>query len=107
MKCVFHRITESYRLEGSSGDHLVHPDNSPTPCPLTMPLSTTSPQFLNTSRDGDSTTSLGSLCHCSTALSEKKFFLISNLNLHWRNFTSHAITMLLLRIVKRQYMEDL
>jgi len=34
--------------------------------------------LLNTSRDGDSTTSLGSL-------SVKKFFLISNLNLLWQN----------------------
>jgi len=37
--------------------------------------------FLNTSRDGDSTTSLGSLFQCLTTLSVKKFFLISNLNL--------------------------
>jgi len=41
--------------------------------------------FLNTSGDGDSTTSLGSLFQCFTALSEKIFFLISNLKLPWRN----------------------
>ena len=46
-----------------------------------MSLSTTSTRFLNTSRDSDTTTSLGSLCHCSTTLSEQKSFLISNLNL--------------------------
>ena len=36
-------------------------------------------------RDGDSTTSLGSLFQCLTTLSVKKFFLISNLNLPWCN----------------------
>ena len=40
---------------------------------------------LNTSGDGDSTTSVGSLFHCLTTLSVKKFFLISNLNLPWHN----------------------
>jgi len=35
-----------------------------------MSLSTTSKWFLNTSRDGDSTTSLGGLFQCLTALSE-------------------------------------
>jgi len=35
---------------------------------------------LNASRDGDSNTSLGSPFQCLTTLSEKKFFLISNLN---------------------------
>ena len=56
-----------------------------TPYPLTMPLSATSTQLLNTSRDSDSTTSLGSLCQCTTTLSEKKCFLISNLKLPWHN----------------------
>lgn len=36
--------------------------------------------LLNTSRDGDSTTSLGSLLQCFTALSVKKFFLTSSRN---------------------------
>lgn len=31
------------------------------------------------SRDSDSTTSLGILCHCFITLSRKKYFLISNL----------------------------
>ena len=39
-----------------------------------MSLSTTSKQFLNTSRDGDSTTSLGSPFQCLTALNIKNFF---------------------------------
>jgi len=50
-----------------------------------MSLSTTSKQFLNKSRDGDSATSLGSLFWCLTTLSVNKFFLISNLNLLWHN----------------------
>jgi len=50
-----------------------------------MSLSTASKQLLNTFRDGDSTTSLGSLCHCLTTLDEKKFFLIHNPNLSWCN----------------------
>ena len=41
--------------------------------------------FFNTSRDGNSTMSLGSLFQCLTTLLEKKFFLTSNLNLPWRN----------------------
>ena len=50
-----------------------------------MSLSTTSKQFLNTSRDGDSTTSVWSLFQCLTTLFVKKCFLISNLNLSWHN----------------------
>ena len=52
---------------------------------LTTSLSATFTSFLNTSRDGDPTTSLGSLCQCLTTLSEKKCFLISNLKLPWYN----------------------
>jgi len=37
------------------------------------------------SRVDDSPTSLGSLCHCLTALSENKCFLISNLDFSWHN----------------------
>ncbi|KAK4817702.1 hypothetical protein QYF61_026392 [Mycteria americana] len=39
----------------------------------------------STPMDGDSTTSRGSLFQCLTTLSVKKFFLISSLNLPWRN----------------------
>ena len=39
-----------------------------------MSLSTTSKAFFNTFRNGDSTTSLGSLFQCLTILSVKKFF---------------------------------
>jgi len=48
-------------------------------------LSATTAQLLSASRDGDSTTFLGSLCQCFTALSEK-FFLTPNLSLSWHNF---------------------
>ena len=44
-----------------------------------MSLSAPSTSFLYISRDGDSTTSLGSLCHCIITLSKKNFFLTSNL----------------------------
>ena len=59
-----------------------------------MSVSATSPHFLNTFRNGDSTTYLGSLCQYFTTLSENKFFLISNLNFLWYNkvITSHSIT---------------
>ena len=55
-------------------------------CPLPTSLSATSPRFWNTSRDGDSPTPPEQLCHCITALSEKKFVLTSNLKgpcLNW------------------------
>jgi len=42
-----------------------------------MSLGATWPWFLNTSKDCDCTTSLGSLSQCIATLSEKKFFLIS------------------------------
>ena len=50
-----------------------------------MSLSTTFKCFLNTSRDSDSTTYLSSLFQCLTIFLEKKFFLMSNLNLPWHN----------------------
>ena len=50
-----------------------------------MSLSITSTLSLNTFRDSDPTTSLGSLFQCSTNPSEKECFLISNLNLPWCN----------------------
>ena len=56
-----------------------------------MSLSATSLQFLSTCRDGDPTTSLGSLCHCLTALLEKKFLLISNLTIPQCNLRPSAL----------------
>jgi len=50
-----------------------------------MSWSATPTRFSNLSRDGDSTTVLGSLVQCLTTLSIKKFFLIPNINLPWRN----------------------
>lgn len=41
-------------------------------------LGATSPRLCSTSRDGDPTITLGSLCHCITALPKKKCALISN-----------------------------
>ena len=81
-----HRLvhtTESLRMVKTSN---VKPNsNPPPPCPPTVSLSATSPRFLNTFRDGDPTTSLGILCQCLTALLEKKFLLVSKLNLSCRS----------------------
>ncbi|KAK4830944.1 hypothetical protein QYF61_014403 [Mycteria americana] len=46
-------------------------------------------------RDGDSTTSLGSLFQCFTTLSLKKLFLILNLNLPWCNLRPFLLVLLL------------
>ena len=48
-----------------------------------MSLSTTSKHFLDTYRDSDPATNLGSPLQHQTTFSENKFFLISNLNLPW------------------------
>ena len=53
----FQSITESLRLEKTSKTTRSNP-NPPPPCPLTASLGAPSLQYLSTSRDGDSTTSL-------------------------------------------------
>ena len=68
-------------------DHQVQPQPTPL-CPLNMSLSATSPQFLNTSKDSDST---ASLCQCISTLLEKKLFLMYSQNLSSRgDFTVSA-----------------
>ncbi|KAK4831669.1 hypothetical protein QYF61_018636 [Mycteria americana] len=67
----------------------------------TMSISTTSTPLLNTSRDGDSATSLGSLFQCLTTLSVKKFFLISSLNLPWCNLRPFPLVLSLVTWEKR------
>ncbi|KAJ7399438.1 hypothetical protein BTVI_115200 [Pitangus sulphuratus] len=62
-------------------DHRVQPVTDPHLVNQTRALSAMSSHSLNTSRDGDSTTSLASLFQCLTMISLKKFFLLSNLNL--------------------------
>jgi len=61
----------------------------------------TSTRVLNPSKDGDSTTSLGSLLQCPSTLSEKTFFLISNLNLPWRNLRPLPLVLSLVTWEKR------
>ncbi|KAJ7412206.1 proprotein convertase subtilisin/kexin type 4 [Willisornis vidua] len=57
-----------------------------TLCPMpTLSLSATSRGSLGTSRDGNSTTSLGSPFQCLAILSTENFLLLSNLNLPWCN----------------------
>lgn len=75
-----HRLIGPLRLEKTTK---VTTSNHQPPCPMATSLSATSPLLLNTSRDANITTSLGSLCQCTTTLSEKKFFLLSHLNLPW------------------------
>lgn len=68
--------------------HPIHTDNSPghqvQPSPYTTKPTTTTP-LLNTSRDGDSATSLDQPVPILTTLSVKKSFLTSSLNLSWCN----------------------
>ena len=60
-------IIESFRLEKTIKITSPSPTTNPSPpCPLTMALNATSTQFLNSPRDGDSTTSQGSLCQYLT-----------------------------------------
>jgi len=58
--------------------------SSTTPCRSKVTQSrlhrTVSRQVFNISREGDSTTSLGSLCQCSVTLRGKKFFLMFSWN---------------------------
>jgi len=58
--------------------------SSPTPCrsrvTYSRPQRTLSRWVLNISREGDSTTSLGSLFQCSVILRGKKFFLLFRWN---------------------------
>lgn len=84
-----HTITDSLSLEKTSKIRKFNHQSSTTSMFTTKPC----PQchihrfFFNTSRDGDSTTALGSLFQCLTTLSKKKFFLIANLNIHCLNLT--------------------
>jgi len=82
-------------LSRAQANVTVIPAQAPGPSPLakkmlfpllqTMSRSATSTRVVNPSRDGDPTTSLGSLFQCLTTLSVKTFFLISNLNLPRRS----------------------
>lgn len=84
-----HRIIESHRLEKTS--KVIQSNHPPTTSmsPLTMSLRTTSKCFLDASRDGDSTTSPGSLFQLPTTLLEKKCLPVSNLNVPCPAATLH------------------
>jgi len=72
-------VTESWELEGTSVGHLAQP-----PCQSTVTYSrlhrTSSRWVLSISREGDSTSPLGSLVQGSTTLRGKKFFLVFSWN---------------------------
>ena len=67
-----HRIPAWSGLEGTSVGHLVQP--------AAEAGSPTAGWVFNISREGDSTTSLGSLFQCSVTLRGKKFFLVFRRN---------------------------
>jgi len=52
--------------------------------------------FLNLSKEGDSTTSMGSPFHCLAILSEIKFFIILDLHLPWCNLRPFSLVLLVL-----------
>lgn len=90
-----HTIIESLRLEWP----LRSPSPTMNPClwPLyIISLSDTSILFLNTSRNGDTTSSLGSpFQYLNTTLFEKKFFLTSNMHFPWHNLRPLSLVMVL------------
>ena len=67
----------------------------------TVSPSAMSTLLLNTSRDGDSTTSLGSPFQCPTTHPGKKYFLISSLNLPWCNLRPLPLVLSLITWLKR------
>ena len=74
-----HRITECQGLEGTSVGHPVQPSHR-SRVTYSRLQRTLSRWVQNISREGDSTTSLGSLCQCSVTLKVKKFFLMFRQN---------------------------
>jgi len=61
-----------------------------------MPLSATLTLFLKTFRNGEPTTSLGTPVQCLSRLSEKKFFILFNLNLPLYNLRPFLLVLSLL-----------
>jgi len=92
---------ESLRLEKTS--EIIRCNRQPITTMPTKPCPKV--QYLHivfyTSRNGDSTTSLGSLFQCLTTLSVKKFSLISNLTLPWCNFRPLLLILSLVAWEKR------
>ena len=103
IQLVDHRIIESPNLEKTSKITSLTIHLLPIFPHWTMSLGTTSRHMcvLHTSRDGDSTTSLGSPFQCLITLLEKKFFLISNWNLPWCNLRPFPLVLLLVMWEKR------
>jgi len=104
MFSFLYRIIESPRLEKTSK---IIQSNRPPIISIShvleynMSLSTTCKHFLNASRIGDSTTSLGSPFLHLTTLLEKKFSLTFNLNLPWCNLKPFPLVLSLVTWEKR------
>ena len=87
----YHRIIiESFELDGTLKGHLIQPScNEQGHLQLDQVLRAQSSLTASVTRNGSSTTSLGSLCQCLTTLSVKNISLISSLNLSsftWKPF---------------------
>ena len=78
--CSYHRTAGWLRLGGTSGGHRLQPPCSSRVTHSRLPR-TMSRRLLSTSKDGDSTTSLGSLCQCSATLTVTECFLMFRGNL--------------------------
>ena len=89
----FYRITESERLEGTSGDHRVQ--SLLKQSPYSRSRRQVSRQVLNISREGNFTTPLGSLFQCSATLTVKKFILMFKWNFLCSSLCSLPLVLLL------------
>ena len=104
-----HRIIESQNhrmawVEKDHTDHLVSTpllcSGSPTARLGSVPRAASS-LALNASRDGASTTSLGNVFQCITALSSKHFLLLSNLNLSCLSLKPFPLVLSLSTLINR------
>ena len=80
-----------YRMEPLRLEKTLRSPSPTSPCPPAKCLSATSLQFLNTSRNGDSTTAPSSLFYYLTTLLLRKVFQIPSLHLPWHNLRTEGL----------------